>query len=196
MSIPMNRFILLLISLLLPNLLQAQIPPKRYSARLGLDLTSLDAPDARAPRYVARLARHVRNDRFMIAAEAGYMRVVTANYPFNAIDPGPNRRERLTADATVLVDLLPHSRHALRLGGGLSVWYRRDDIYRGAATIGQDSFAISRRLQRGVTSGWHLATEYEWQFAERWSVDARLRVANLQEAGISSALGTGISYGF
>lgn len=196
MGITMNRSILILISLLLPNLLQAQIPPKRYSARLGLDLTSLDAPDAVAPRYVARLARYLGNDRIIIAAEAGYMRVINGNQPFNAIDPGPNRRERLTADATLLVNILPRSRHALRVGGGVSFWYRRDDIYRGAAAIGKDSFAINRRLQHGVNSGWHLATEYEWRFDERWSTDVRFRFANLQDAGISSTLGIGINYHF
>lgn len=192
----MNRFILLATSLLLSGLLRAQSPPNRYSVRLGVDLTSLDAPDDVGPRYVARLARHLRQDRIIIVAEAGYMRITTANQPFNAIDPGPNRRERFTTELSVLVDALSNPRHALRLGGGLSAWYRRDDLYRGASTIGRDSYAIDRRVQRGLTTGWHLAAEYAWRFDERWSVDGRLRVTSLQQTGVSSALGAGISYHF
>lgn len=192
----MNRFVLLLTSSLVSGLLQAQIPPPRYSARLGVDLTRLDAPDDVGPRYLARLASHLRQDRLIIAAEVGYMRMTTANQPFNAIDPGPNRRERFTAELTGLVDALPNPRHALRLGGGLSAWYRRDDLYRGATTIGRDSYAIDRRIQRGLLTGWHLAAEYAWQFDERWSLDGRLRVSSFQETGASLALGTGISYHF
>ena len=192
----MNRFILLTISLLFSGVLRAQSPLHRYSARLGVDLTSLDAPDDVGPRYIARLARHLRQDRIIIAAEAGYMRVTTPNQLFNTIDPGPNRRERFTTELTVLVDALSSSHHALRLGGGLSAWYRRDDLYRGASTLGRDSYAIDRRLQRGLTTGWHLAAEYAWQFDARWSVDGRFRVSSLQATGVSSALGTGISYHF
>jgi hypothetical protein len=192
----MNRFLLLATSLLLSGLLRAQSPLLRYSARLGVDLTSLDAPDDVGPRYVARLARHLHQDRIIIATEGGYMRATTANQLFNAIDPGPNRRERFTTELSVLVDALASPRHALRLGGGLSAWYRRDDLYRGASTLGPDSYAIDRRLKRGLTTGWHMAAEYAWRFNEGWSVDGRLRVSSLQEAGVSSALGTGISYHF
>ena len=194
----MNRFILFATCLLLSGLLRAQSPLNRYSARLGVDLTTLDAPDDVGPRYVARLARHLHQNRVIIAAEAGYMRITTANQLFNTIDPGPNRRERFTTELSVLVDALSNPRHAFRLGGGLSAWYRRDDLYRGASTLGRDSYAIDRRIQHGLTTGWHLAAEYAWRFDERWSVDARLRVTSLQEAGVRSALGTGtgISYHF
>jgi hypothetical protein len=192
----MIRFILLATSLLLSGLLRAQSPLNRYSARLGVDLTTLDGPDDVAPRYVARLVRHLHQDRIIIAAEAGYMRLTTANQLFNTIDPGPNRRERYTTELSLLVDALSNPHHALRLGGGLSAWYRRDDLYRGASTLGRDSYAIDRRIQRGLTTGWHLAVEYAWRFDERWSVDGRLRVSSLQGTGVSSALGTGLSYHF
>ncbi|MBD2757767.1 hypothetical protein [Spirosoma validum] len=192
----MNRFILLATGLVISGVLRGQSPLKRYSARLGVDLTTLDAPDDINPRYIARLARHLRQDRIIIAAEAGYMHITTTNQLFNTIDPGPNRRERFTTELSVLVDALSSPHHALRLCGGLSAWYRRDDLYRGASTLGGGSYAIDRRLQRGLTTGWHLAAEYAWQFDERWSVDGRFRVSSLQEAGVSSALGTGISYHF
>ncbi|WP_461139857.1 hypothetical protein [Spirosoma pomorum] len=192
----MNRFIVLAIGLLFSGLLRAQSPFHRYSARLGVDLTSLDAPDDVGPRYVARLARHLGQDRIIIAAEAGYMRVTTANQLFNTIDPGANQRERFTTELSVLVDALSSPRHALRVGGGLSAWYRRDDLYRGATTLGRDSYTIDRRIQRGLTTGWHLGVEYGWRFDEHWSVDGRLRLTSLQEAGVSSALGTGLSYHF
>lgn len=196
----MNRLFLLLSGLLLAGSLRAQAPVGRHSVRLGVDLTSLDAPDAVGSRYVGRLARHFGNDRIVVAAEAGYMYVTSSNHPFNGVDPGPNRRERFTADATVLFDLLRHPRHALRLGAGLSAWYRRDDTYRGATGLftpaGLQGVAIDRQQRNGLNTGGHVATEYEWLFDPRWGADVRLRVASLGGAGISSMLGAGVSHRF
>lgn len=196
----MNRYLLLISGLLLSGLLHAQRPIGRNSLRLGVDLTSLDAPDAVGPRYVGRLARHLANDRIVVAAEAGYMYVTSANQPFNDIDPGSNQRKRYTTDLSILFDLLRHPRHALRLGAGVSAWYRRDDTYRGATavvtTTGLQGVTIDRQQRHGLNTGGHVATEYEWLFSRHWGVDARLRVANLDGAGISSMLGAGLSYRF
>ncbi|MCY7357761.1 MAG: hypothetical protein LH609_09875 [Rudanella sp.] len=196
----MNRYILLIGSLLLSGTLQAQSPYGRSSVRLGADLTSLDAPDAVGTRYMGRLARHFKNDRIVVAAEAGYLYISTLTQLFNGIDPGPNRRERFTADATVFYDFLRHPRHALRLGVGVSAWYRRENTYRGARILSSPSstggVAIDRQQLHGLNTGGHLATEYEWLFNSRWGLDVRLRVANLKGAGISSMLGGGISHRF
>lgn len=196
----MKPSLLLVGGLLLVNSLYAQVPAGRNSVRLGVDLTSLDAPDGVGPRYVGRLARYFGADRFVVAAEAGYLYVTSPNQPFNAVDPGPNRRERFTADVTVLVDLLRHPRHALRVGGGLSAWYRRDDTYRGATALftptGLQGIAIDRLQRNGLNTGLHVATEYEWLLDPRWSMDVRLRVAALKEASTSAMLGAGVSYRF
>lgn len=191
---------MLLVGLMGATLLNAQVPKNRNSVRLGVDLTSLDAPDAVTPRYVGRLARHFGNDRFVVAAEAGYLTKTTSNYPFNEIDPGPNRRERFTTDATLFFDLLPHPRHALRLGAGVSAWYRRDDIYLGATALftpaGLQGIAIDRQKRHELNLGGHVAVEYEWLFNPRWSADVRFRLADLSKAGVSSMLGAGINYRF
>lgn len=192
----MNRFIFLLALLGLAHSVQAQNQMGRNSLRLGVDLTSLDAPDAVGPRYVGRLARHFRQDRLVITAEAGYMRVMTTNQPFNGVDPGNNQRERLTADITALADALPNPNHALRLGAGLSAWYRQDNIYQGATMVGRDNVAIDRRSRHQLNTGWHVAAEYEWLFLPNWGIDIRLRITDLGVAGISSALGSGIIYRF
>lgn len=196
----MNYYLLLFASLLLTDSLYAQAPVKRNSIRFGIDLTTLDAPDDVGLRYVGRLARHLNNDRIVVAAEAGYMTITSLNQPFNGVDPGPNRRERFTADATVLVDLLHHPQHALRVGAGLSAWYRRDDTYRGATAFltptDLQGVAIDRQMRHGLNMGGHVATEYEWQFAARWSVDIRLRMVYLNDVGKSFMLGTGISHRF
>ncbi|MBC8155188.1 MAG: hypothetical protein H7Z72_20045, partial [Bacteroidetes bacterium] len=55
---------------------------------------------------------------------------------------------------------------------------------------------IDRQQRHGLNTGGHVATEYEWLFSRHWSVDARLRVANLDGAGISSMLGAGVGYRF
>lgn len=196
----MNRYILLISSLLLSGTLLAQTPYGQNSIRLGVDLTTLDAPDAVSTRYVGRLARHLKNDRIVVAAEAGYLYVSTSTFPFNGVDPGPNRLERFTADATVFYDLLRHPRHAFRLGVGVSGWYRRDNTFRGATLLtsasGGNGIAIDRLQSHGLNTGGHFATEYEWLFHPHWGIDIRLRVADLKGAGISSMLGGGISHRF
>ncbi|GAB3281381.1 hypothetical protein GCM10027347_57000 [Larkinella harenae] len=196
----MARYYTLLIGLLWMTSLQAQVPKNRNSVRLGIDLTSLDAPDAVGLRYVGRIAHHFRNDRFVVAAEAGYLVKVTSNQPFNEVDPGANHRERFTMDATAFIDLLHHPRHALRVGAGLSAWYRRDDIYRGATAMftptGLQAVAIDRQKRHELNTGGHVALEYDWLFDPQWSVDIRFRWADLNRAGISSMLGAGINYRF
>lgn len=196
----MKRCLLLLASLLLADSLYGQVSVGRNSIRLGVDLTSLDAPDDLGPRFVGRLARHYGNDRLVVAVEAGYMAITSMNQPFNGVDPGPNRRERFTADATVLFDLLRHPQHALRVGAGLSAWYRRDDTYRGATALftptDLQGVAIDRRMRHGLNMGGHVATEYEWLFVPRWSVDVRLRMVHLNDVGKSFMLGTGINHRF
>ena len=196
----MNRYILLISSLLLSFTMQAQTPYGRNSIRLGADLTSLDAPDAVSTRYVGRLTRNFKNDRIVVAAEAGYLYVSTLTQPFNGIDPGPNRRERFTSDATVFYDFIRHPRHALRLGVGVSAWYRRDNIYRGARLLSSPNsnggVSIDRLQTHALNTGGHMATEYEWLLTPHWGIDVRLRVANLKGAGISSMLGAGISRRF
>lgn len=196
----MKRYFLLLIGLLVSGLLNAQAPVGRNSIRLGVDLTTLDGPDDIGPRYVGRLARHFRNDRILVAAELGYMRVTSINQPFNDVIPDPNRRERFTGDVSLFVDVMHHPRHALRLGVGLSAWYRRDDIYRGGAALfspnGLQAVAINRQEHHTLNTGGHVATEYEWLFDPRWSADVRLRLANFNDTGMSFMLGTGISRRF
>lgn len=196
----MIRYSILLAGLLWAAPLSAQVSQHRNSVRLGIDLTSLDAPDAVGPRYVGRLARHFGNDRLVVAAEVGYMAKTTANFLFNEVDPGPNERERFTGDATVLFDVLPHPRHALRLGAGLSAWYRREDVYRGATLVstpsGGQAIAIDRQKRHELNMGGHFAMEYEWLFNPRWSADGRFRLADLSKAGIISMAGVGISHHF
>lgn len=196
----MKYYFLLLIGLLMSGLLNAQTPIGRNSVRLGVDLTTLDGPDDVGPRYVGRLAHHFLNDRIVVAAELGYMRVTSINLPFNDIVPEPDRRERFTTDVTLLADLMRHPRHALRVGVGFSAWYRRDDIYRGGAALfspnGLQAVAINRQAYHTLNTGAHVATEYEWLFYPRWSVDARLRMTNFKDTGMSFMLGTGISHRF
>lgn len=194
----MKPYYVLLLSLLLANPLfaQKQIHTDRVSIRAGVDLTSLDAPDDVAPRYVGRLAYHFAQDRIVAAAELGYLKHSSPNLPFNDADPGPNHRQRLTADLTVFYDLIGHPRHALRIGAGLSGWGRSDDLFRGARMNDGRVIVVERQQTTALNFGSHLATEYEWLFTQYWAVDVRLRMANLRGAGISSSLGLGISCRF
>lgn len=185
-------FAILLVSL---SVHAQTLAPSRNSFRIGLDAMSLDVPDDLGSRLVARYARHLGRDRIVIGAEAGYLYTSSQNSPFNGIDPGPDRRKRLTADLTVLFDFLPGPRHALRLGGGFSAWYRNDDVYRGAMVI-DGGAAIDRWQTSAINLGPHLTSEYELLILPQWSVGFRVAWANLNEAGISSIAGINTGYRF
>jgi hypothetical protein len=197
----MIRNILLISGLLLTLSATAQSPKSfRNSIRLGANLTTVDMPDGRGTHLVARFARHLAKDRIVIALEGGILSGRSSNLPFNGFEIEPNRHHRLTSDLTAFLDLLPSKTHALRLGFGLSAWYRNDDVYRGATVLGglnnPLNVAIDRSQRSGINTGTHLAAEYEWLLDPHVGLDVRFRFSDLRKAGISSTVGAGLNFRF
>jgi hypothetical protein len=89
----------------------------------------------------------------------------------------------------LLVNLLKNNRHALRVGGGLSTWFRRDKI------LVQSGFSASP-TSSVIPAGFIQYDEYEYLITPKLSVDGRFIFANLQQAGISSLAGIGLGYHF
>lgn len=191
-------------SLLLNTLALAQSPAPKNSIQAGVDYMSLDFPDDLGYRYNIRYARHLANDRLILAATAGYFLTDNRNGKLNGQLVFGNKRQRLTGDLTILIDLLKSSRHALRIGGGLSCWARQDDIItalssqidvsRGSAILTATS--VQRENVTALNVGWHATAEYEYLFANRITASSRFMVANLGLAGISSVAGLAIGYRF
>ena len=198
----MNKFCLTAgLYLLFYSFATAQLVDYKNSIRVGIDYMSLDAPDDLGFRYVARYARHLANDRIVIEGSFGYLNIENRRLVFNNFYFIGRPRQRVTADITVSFDLLRHARHALRLGGGPSVWYRKDDGLREARSIVDQNGQIT-----GVTIlnekidetnfGYHLAAEYEYIVGSRTTLAGRIGMANLAGAGINSIVGINIGYRF
>jgi hypothetical protein len=193
------------LSLLFNTSALAQSPATKNSIQAGVDYMSLDFPDDLGYRYNLRYARHLANDRLLLAATAGYLLTDNRSRNLNGITASGNRRERVTGDLTILVDFLKSSRHALRAGGGLSVWARQDDTIIGSSWSSYSNDAvtdvlISASVQRenitALNTGWHATAEYEYLFARRITASARFMLADLGRAGISSVAGIAAGYRF
>ena len=198
----MNKFCLTAgLYLLICSFTTAQVINYKNSIRVGIDYMSLDAPDDLGLRYGIRYARHFIDDRVVIEGGLGYLniknrRLVANNFYFEG-----RPRQRVTADLTALYDLLGNSRQAFRLGGGLSVWYRRDEILREARSVpgqnGQPSgIEVVSEKANETNAGFHLIAEYEYVISTRISLGARVGMANLDKAGISSFAGVNVGYRF
>ncbi|WP_139361705.1 DUF481 domain-containing protein [Spirosoma sp. 209] len=198
----MNKFCLTAgLCLLSYHFSTAQVINYKNSIRVGTDYMSLDAPDDLGFRYVARYARHLANDRFVLEGSLGYLSIENRRLVFNNFYFTGRPRQRVTADLTVSFDFLRTARHALRLGGGPSVWYRKDDRLREARSVVNQSGQVT-----GVTIlsekadeanlGYHVAAEYDYAISPRITLAGRVGMANLSKAGISSAAGVNVGYRF
>jgi len=193
----------LLVSLFLASsfFANAQGLHNRNSLRIGADYLSLDAPDDLGYRYMARYGRHVGRDRLVLEGSLGYFSTPNRHLLAQQVYLTGLPRKRITADLTIAFDLLPSSHHALRLGGGPSIWYRSDDALRSASyVVHQDGsvtdISVVRRKINEVNPGYHLMGEYEYALMDNVTLGARIGIASFTKAGISSMAGINIGYRF
>ncbi|QKZ14055.1 hypothetical protein [Spirosoma sp. KUDC1026] len=164
-------YIITVLGFLFNTLALAQPPAPKNSIQAGVDYMSLDFPDDLGYRYALRYARHLANDRLVLAATAGYLLTDNRSTSPDDITAAGNKRQRLTGDLTILFDFLKSSRHALRAGGGLSGWARQDDIIiarsrssfsNSEATDVLISASVQRENVTALNVGWHATAEYEY----------------------------------
>ncbi|WP_461117409.1 hypothetical protein [Spirosoma jeollabukense] len=179
----------------------AQTVTYKNSIRAGVDYMSLDGPDDLGLRYIARYARHLAKDRLVVEGSFGYLSIENRRPVFTNFYFVGRPRQRFTADLTGFFDCLRNARHALRLGGGPSVWYRKDDALREArSTINQngqvtDVTILNEKVDE-ANVGYHVAAEYEYRIGARATLSGRIGMANLNRAGISSTAGINVGYRF
>jgi hypothetical protein len=180
---------------------QAQTPGYRHSVGLGFERVGLDAPDATGNRYLMRYARHFRNDRLVLIGTLGYVNAPNRRYlPLtNNVYVTGKRRERLTADATFAFDFLSHSRQALRLGAGPSLWYRQDELMGPSRyTVLADGSVANAQInwfsEKEVNYGFNVLVEYEYALTEKVAVAANVKFVDLSQAGQSTIYGSSVSY--
>ena len=180
---------------------KAQVASYKNTVGIGVDYMSLDGPDDLGLRYVARYARHIANDRLILEGSLGYLSVKNRRLLVNNFYDEGRPRERLTADFTVSFDFLRSSRHALRLGAGPSIWYRKDDFLQSAQfTVQQNGTITDVTTVRNQTDeanfGYHIRGEYEYTLTPRTTLAGRAGIANLNRAGFSSMAGLALGYRF
>ncbi|NDU95875.1 hypothetical protein [Spirosoma terrae] len=166
---------------------------------MSIDVPS---PDAVAFRPNLRLTRNFFNNRIVVASTVGYFSKSDANSSFPNFVFRGNQRKRITADFTLLINLLKRNQHTLRIGGGLSVWYIDDKLIDSSVflTVSPTSPAISLYFLaynqiRVIDTGWHVTAEYEYLITPKLGIDARLTftAVHLEQ---SSLAGIGLGYHF
>jgi hypothetical protein len=194
-------FLALWICLLTCSFSQAQVATYENSVRAGMDYMSLDAPDDLGYRMRAGYARHVGNDRLVFGVSLGYLKVQNWEHMVNNYSIEGRPRERVTTDVTVSFDFFKNTRHALRVGGGPSVWYRQDDRLRSANYLILENGRLAdvktqwERFDE-LNMGYNLLAEYEYGITPEISLAGRFGVANLKRSGMSSILGLEVGYRF
>jgi len=180
---------------------KAQNPTYKHSVGVGLEHVGLDAPDGGGNRYLIRYTRHLHNDRFLLAGNAGYVKALNRRYlGLNNYYVDGRRRERITADFTAAFDFIRHPRHAFRLGIGPSLWYRQDELLDGVTyTVNVTTNEVSNvraewRQIKEVNFGYNVLVEYEYAFTERLLASAKLKFFDSRRAGPSSIYGVGLGY--
>lgn len=145
----------------------------------GLDGTGL--------HYQVRYAKHLASDRLLTALSVGYFQknwrdhIAPDSYSTLTIDG--DKLRRISLDLSILVDLLPAPHHALRVGGGLSYWYRSDNLVTGGSSKWSSDKGVydiqqSRVSEQAWNLGYHLTLEYEKRLTRQLAVTGKVGWAN------------------
>jgi len=197
----MKALVLSLLCFLMVAAAHAQGMGYRHSIGIGFERVGLDAPDAIGNRYLLRYAYHLPNDRIVLAANLGYVNALNRRYlPLTKdVYVTGKRRERLTMDLTGSFDFIKHSRHALRLGAGPSLWRRQDELMGPSRyTVLPDGSATNLQInwftEREINYGFNVLMEYEYAITEKVVVSGNVKFVDLGKAGQSSIYGGGVGY--
>jgi hypothetical protein len=180
----------------------AQVASYKNSIRIGADIMSRGGTDDFVP--VIRYARHVVNDRIVLAGSAGYHKDKNTLYASDLgydVSFGARPRQRFMFDATASFDLIRSPRHAFRLGGGPSAWFRKDEVATGTTPVYSNGgrligIYIVRDRTEEINIGYNLAAEYEYTFGSRVTLGIRANRVDINKVGVSSGAGMNIGYRF
>jgi len=179
---------------------RAQQVPFRYSVGAGVERMGLDAPDGSGLRCLVGVARHWAHDRVLLLANAGYGWADNRRYlGVNDWYVEGRTRQRFTLDVTAAFDLLKHPRHALRVGAGPCLWYRREERFEGARfTIDSQGQLLLRDVSWSpvaeLTYGLNVLTEYELALTPKLLLRVNAKFFDLKKGGQNSLIGGGLAY--
>jgi hypothetical protein len=174
--------------------------PLRYSVGIGIERMGLDAPDGLGTRLLLGVGRHLMRDRLLVLASTGYgWADYQAYLGVNDFYLTGKTRQRFTFDATAAFDLIRHPRHALRVGAGPSLWYRREELLDGArfTITSQNQIIIRETYWRPVSEfnyGFNALVEYELALTSRLLFRVNTKFVSLKQAGQNTLYGGGVAY--
>lgn len=176
----------------------AQWKPTRSSIRAGIDVMPVDGLTTPGVRYQVRYAKHFLNDRLLICASIGYLRSNAKQEVRDGIYVAGSLRRRLMGDISILYDILPSAKQALRIGGGPSYISRHDNRLQSLGYSIQDGNAYRIRVERadytGDFFGYHLMVEYERSFTDNLALSGRIGWTDAKRDFPIILAGFGISY--
>lgn len=180
----------------------AQVVTYKNSIRIGADIMSRGGTDDLVP--VIRYGRHLANDRIVLAGSLGYHKrentLFASALGYDA-SYGARPSQRFMVDVTASFDLISSPRHAFRLGGGPSVWFRKNEVATGTTPAysnggGLIGIDITRDRTEEINPGYNLAAEYEYTFGSRVTLGVRATRVDISKVGVSSGAGFNIGYRF
>lgn len=183
----------------------AQTTPLLGSLRIEALYASLGNVVDPGVGYSIRYSRHVAGSRFLLGGTMGYISAPGTNASFRDYHSIGRKSERIIADFTAFYDFLPSPRQALRLGGGPSLWHRRDDLYQGMvihlASPQSDKVIKVDFLRQDVEEtniGLHVMAEYERSITAGVHLAGRVGFAQFSRSttGFNPLAGLGLGYRF
>jgi hypothetical protein len=176
----------------------AQWKPITNSIRVGVDVMPVDGLTTPGVRYQARYAKHLLNDRLLVGASVGYLRSNAKQEIRDGIYVSGSLRRRIMGDISILYDVLPSAKQALRIGGGPSYISRHDNRLQSIGYSIQDGNAYRIRVERGDYTGdffgYHLMVEYERSFTNNLAFSGRIGWTDAKRDFPIVLAGFGVSY--
>ena len=180
---------------------QSTSSPNRLSA--GVDYVSLASVPDPGLGYRVGYAKNLAAGRFMVGGNLGYISAPGVVGSYGEYRSEGRKSERFTADLTLSYDLLNQERQALRLGVGPSVWYRKDDEFRGYDVIIESielgtvkGVNFERKQVNEPNFGFHLTGEYEYLVTQRIALAGRAGFTHFFKTGFNPMAGVSLGYRF
>ena len=188
--------------LLMPVLGYAQ-QAQQNLLTIGAGINALRIHDAGVTGFqkTVRLGYNFARNRFLISADLGYAYLSKKNssVPGESNIPKPNTWERVTADLTGFVQVMPSaSRHLVRIGAGFSTWAISNNVSGERYVIGSNSVpagsGYTQNHLSAIRTGGNVSAEYGYKLQKNFHLELRLRAVMLKDGGVNPTAGVGISY--
>ncbi len=169
----------------------------KQQIKANVSYMSLDLPDDMAFHYQVSYQREMYK-RLVYNVQLGYCYLNGVSASFNSIQ---QQRQRISLDAGLLLNVIKLKKISFRVGGGVSIWHRKDNIannikFNTYPNKPEEVISFNIENRNKLDIGYHLLSEIEIPLQNRFILNARFGFADLRQGGISSSIGLGVGYIF